>query len=199
MNRTKLGDVAKVFRCALKREEVEDSTFPILWTREALPLWHEVKVENVDPLTGFISGPLTTVEVDGDPDRDAIRITDTVFCFQGTPQRIIRPAMLLYEWAAIPGRTMGIVRPGKHINPIWLYYFICDAVPDLELEMKNGRAFLNLQRIRDLEFDMPTEEEVRKINNIHKEMVEDFRKYHKRQRERTSKIREIRLGMDILP
>lgn len=194
----KLFEVARVFRCNLKRMDAPAQTKPILWKRGRLPVWHEVRLENIDQKTGFITGPLPVVRPEEDPEREAVQTRDILFCFHGTPERIRRPAMLLDEWAVIPGRTLGIIRP-YGCDAVWLFYFICRAINNLELQMRNGRGFLNLDKIRNLEFELPPEETIKKINFIHGKIVADFKKYHTNLRKNLHDMARLNLSPEITP
>lgn len=172
----KIGDAANVFRCSLEKEEADGDGSPILWKRHGLDIWNEVRVENIDPLTGFISPPFLSVRLDKEPDRDAIKTTDTMLCFLGTIERIRRPGMLIFEWACVPARNLAIIRPRK-IDPVWLYYSTYAALKKVEPENRGGRGFLGIERIREIELGEYREEAVERIIRAHKVVENYYKKY----------------------
>lgn len=172
----KIGEVANVFRCSLEKEEVQGDGSPILWKRHGLDRWSEVRADNFDPLTGFISPPFLSVRLVKEPDRDAIKIIDTILCFQGTIERIRRPGMLIFEWACVPARNFAIIRP-KWIDPVWLYYSIYTALKKVEPENRGGRGFLSMERIREIEVGEYREDAAERIIRAHKVVENYYKKY----------------------
>lgn len=174
----KIGEVANVFRCSLEKEEVQGDGLPVSWQRHGIDRWSEVRVENIDPLSGFISPPFLNVRFDKEPDREAIKTTDTIICFQGTIERIQRPGMLIFEWACVPARNLAIIRPKpKKVDPVWLYYSIYTALKKVEPENRGGRCFLGIGRIREIELGEYSKEAVEKFNSIYKVIAGEFKRY----------------------
>lgn len=189
----KLKDIARVLRWPARREEVGIPENPILWQRGRIPVWHEVRLENIDPYTGLILDPLLpAVKPEGEPGRYAIMPGDVLFCFQGVAGRIGEMAMMLDELAAIPGRTIGIIR-AISCDPVWLFYRLRepDVKEKLTPKITGGKAFLNLSVIREMELEMPMEEEVSSIGKLHKDIVDSYRQALKHVERCQSAISEI--------
>ena len=188
-----LGDLAKIFRCTLPRDLAERPREPIYWKRGPIPVWYNISLDDIDPDTGFIrENDLVAVKPREAPGAYAIEPTDILFCFQGVSSRTGQVAMLLHELAAIPGRTLGIIRP-HGCDPVWLYYRLREIDIEKELcpQISGRKTFLHFSRIRQMELEMPTDEEVGKINQIHQRIVKNYLGWTGELQKEQNRLKEI--------
>lgn len=174
----KLKDMARVMRCQIRREETAPPENPVYWRRSYLPVWHELGLEDIDAHTGLILEPrLKAVKPARDPGLFAVAPGDILLCFLGSPARIGATGLMIRDYAAIPASNMCIIR-ACDCDPIWLFYRLReeDVGRELTVNGEKGKAFLSLSRIRELELELPREQELEKINLAHGKVLSSYQK-----------------------
>lgn len=192
----KLREIAVVLRCQMEREGCDSPERPIMWERKWSPVWHEIGLDALDQDTGFvIPDRLNTVRLFDDPWKYAVRPGDIVMCFQGAPARIGECGIIIDNIAAIPGRSLCIIRTEMR-DPFWLFSQLQepDIIKDLQPDIKRGKALVSLEKIRDLRIEEPYGNEERTVRKIFEEIQEDYRESRSRLKTKRELIKSVLHG-----
>lgn len=181
-----LRSFAQVLRNQLKRERVCKRGNPdfglIMNPADPRILANEIVLEDMDPLTGFIDPELAAKSL-VDPGKTGkykkyfLQDGDIVLAFRGSLQSLGEVGLALDiapDLPSITGQSLCIIRPLPRIDPVWLYYYL--QRPRIRRFLQataNGRQLMtvNLESIRDIPLELPSREEVERINEAHRKIM----------------------------
>lgn len=165
---TKLGEVADVIRCQLPRQRAGGG--------EGWLSCREVTQADFEPISGMVSSGSGDIWVELDPigkqKKYLIRNNDVLFSFRGTEGTLGQVGLYIgqNEEMVVCGQSLCIIRP-KAMDGLWLYYFMRRRAARESLLAKscgNRLMTINLNDLRDVFVEMPSDEEVDKVYAKHK-------------------------------
>lgn len=181
-----LRSFAQVLRNQIKRDRVckrGNPDFGILTSPDdPRILVNEIVLEDRDALTGFID-PEWAAKSLVEPGKGNkfkkyfLQEGDIVLAFRGSLESLGAVGLAVEFSATAPsitGQSLCIIRPLPRIDPVWLYYYLQRPRVRQFLQARaNGSQLMtvNLETIRDIPLELPSQEEVDLINEAHRKVM----------------------------
>ena len=186
----KIDDIAEVMRFQDRREAAADGEEP----GEKEHVWSEVKVENFDPLTGFVMPEgLGLIELYRAPRKYALRKHDILMYVNGAREKIGLAGLVIDSPRAVPSRATCVIRCFQPVA-LALYYFLREPAIREELvrsacrDTTGAKAFLTQEGIRNFEIAPLFLHALEAVEDKMRRMIENYKDFRKAQKEELYEI-----------
>ncbi|MYL81812.1 hypothetical protein GTA51_01490 [Desulfovibrio aerotolerans] len=174
--KTTLGEIAEVIRCQLPRQRAAGS--------DGWVLCQEVVQADFGTISGLVDDVSENVWVEIDPKKKQqkylVRDGDILFSFRGTESTLGQVGLYIGQNKefVVCGQSLCILRP-KNVDGTWFYYYIRKReIREVLLAKAAGSRLMtiNLNDLREVLLEMPTEEDFLAVHRKHSRILEIHKK-----------------------
>lgn len=179
-----INEIAEVLRFQDRRESAYEGEEP----GRDISVWEEVRLENFDPMSGFVMPEaLGHVGLFKPPRKYALQKLDILLYFNGAKDRLGTAGLVLDDILAVPARTICIIRCFRS-EALPLFFFLRDDEVRADLVRAAGKdsvgakSFLTQEAIRRYPVDLAFLRGFGKNEDKMWKMIEDYRNFRQAQK-----------------